>query len=77
MYAMKVEPGDVIVLTGNVDSYDGGNPLVELAKKFPDNSVIYVPEGVTLKAMSIDGAIKFLETMIATLKQEGGISNEN
>lgn len=65
-----VKPEDVIIITGDVDSYAAGNTVVEASKQFPNNKVVFVPEGVTLRAMGKKDALEFLDTMKKFIGEE-------
>lgn len=60
---MTVQPEDIIIISGDVDSYAAGNMIIEASKKFPNNKVVFIPEGATLRAMGKEKSLEFLDTM--------------
>lgn len=67
---MTVKPDDVIIITGDLDIYEAQEAIVQASKKFPDNLVVFLPEGATLHAMDKKGALDFLDIMRKVIKGE-------
>lgn len=67
---MTVKPEDVIIITGDVDIYAAQNMIIEASKKFPDNKVVFIPEGATLRALGKKDALEFLDTMKRFIGEE-------
>lgn len=70
MQKMTVKPGDVIIVTGDVDIYEAQQMIVNASKEFPDNTVVFIPEGTTLSSMGKKCALEFLDTMKKFVEEE-------
>jgi hypothetical protein len=67
---MTVKPNDIVIITGDLDVYDAQEAIVQASKQFPDNLVVFLPEGATLRSMGKENALAFLDTMRKVVEAE-------